>query len=101
MEGNAPSRAFTTNRYWVSGDRPVNVTVWAVPTAALNASVHGHAVPATYDTQPVAGSFVVNVIVTADDVRFDVAIFVISGAVVSGASGPPAAHAVPANNVAG
>ena len=71
-----------------------------MPTAALNTSVHGHAPVAVYDTQPVAGSDVVNEIVAPDDVRFEVAMFVMSGAVVVGASGPPATHNVPLATVA-
>ena len=77
-----PSLAFTSTRYSVSGASPLNVTTCAVPTAALKTSVHGQLVVAVYDTQPVAGSLVVKLTVTPEDVTFDVTMFVISGAVV-------------------
>src|SRR5688572_21091656 len=77
--------------------------MWLVPGLALYTSVQGHAPVAVYDTQPVAGSLVVNVRVALDSPTLPTAMFVSAGGVTSGvdgASGPPVTHAAPLNSVA-
>ena len=65
--------------------------------------MQGQTPVALYETQPVAGSLVVNVTVALDSPTLLTAVFDRTGGVSSGTagpSGPPATHAVPLNSVA-